>query len=133
MTQREELAPIDGIYDDLITTILDSSPEELPELHAKLTALASALDNREALKQAELRGTERAIDAIVKRYNIEIASISPEKARDLKKLKHGGYAAMLWGVAIGVKSSLEKELEDGLTPRQRMQKLESKLLNEAGI
>ena len=43
-----ELAPVTWLIDDLVTTIMDSSPDELPGLYNKLHALASALDERQA-------------------------------------------------------------------------------------
>jgi hypothetical protein len=42
----DELAPFEWLIDDLVGTILDASPDELPRLHAKLQALASAVEER---------------------------------------------------------------------------------------
>lgn len=41
-----ELAPIEWLIDDLTTTILDASPEELPKLSNKLKALSEAIAER---------------------------------------------------------------------------------------
>ena len=43
----DRLAPIEWLLDDLLVTIDDATPEELPYLHAKLTALVSGLQGRE--------------------------------------------------------------------------------------
>lgn len=42
------IAPVTWLIDDLVTTIMDASPEELPGLYNKLYALASALDERQS-------------------------------------------------------------------------------------
>lgn len=43
----DRLAPIEWLADDLLTVIDDATPDELPGLHAKLTALVSGLQERE--------------------------------------------------------------------------------------
>lgn len=50
----KELAPMGWLIDDLCTTILDVSPEELPNLHNKLTALAEAIVDRAENTDAKL-------------------------------------------------------------------------------
>lgn len=47
-THKEEQAPIEWLLDDLLTTILDSSPKELVGLHNKLEALAESIQERKS-------------------------------------------------------------------------------------
>lgn len=47
-THKEEQAPTEWLLDDLLTTILDSSPEELVGLHNKLEALAESIQERKS-------------------------------------------------------------------------------------
>jgi len=47
-THKEKQAPTEWLLDDLLVTILDSSPEELVGLHSKLEALAESIQERKS-------------------------------------------------------------------------------------
>lgn len=47
-THKEEQAPIEWLLDDLLITILDSSPKELIGPHNKLEALAESIQERKS-------------------------------------------------------------------------------------
>jgi len=66
-THKEEQAPIEWLLDDLLITILDSSPKELVGLHNKLEALAESIQERKSeltpLEPKEECGTSCGINA----------------------------------------------------------------------
>lgn len=56
---EDRVAPVDWLIDDLVTTILDATPEELPKSYAKLEALATAIDTRWKSHQATIEREAR--------------------------------------------------------------------------
>lgn len=74
-----EIAPLKWLLDDLCTTILDASAEELPELYSKLEALASAISERYAKDRQQL------IDSLINEETIKARIDELDKVQELGK------------------------------------------------
>lgn len=81
------LAPIEWLVDDLCTTIMDASPEELPDLHNKLTALAEAIQVRSPktpngkeriCSEDDLKVFQEEVTTLINKLSLENASNTPD-------------------------------------------------------
>ncbi len=111
-THKEKQAPTEWLLDDLLITILDSSPEELVGLHSKLEALAESIQERkselapleptppsqieESLKNMYELGKEYGRTLALKDMEIEKLIKEADSINCRDKADHQGHGAVWW-------------------------------------